>query len=310
MKRIIVTGGAGFIGSTLVNRLIENHESKFDQLIIVDKLTYAANLKNIESALQNSKVVLEVVDITDNQAMSRILKDGDYIFHLAAESHVDNSIVSGADFWKTNVLGTSNLLEIIKYFNKTRMIYVSTDEVYGSIESGSFSENSEINPSSPYSASKASGELACFSYKKTHATDIVVTRSCNNFGSGQNGEKLLPVLVSKVLNQQPVPIYGTGTNVREWIPDWVNAEYLIQIMFEKKEKTVFNIGSGFHLTNLEMCSLVGETLGLTPMINFVEDRAAHDFRYSVSSERLFQSFRRIEYDCLNELRKTILEIST
>ena len=162
MKRIIVTGGAGFIGSTLVNRLIENHESKFDQLIIVDKLTYAANLKNIESALQNSKVVLEVVDITDNQAMSRILKDGDYIFHLAAESHVDNSIVSGADFWKTNVLGTSNLLEIIKYFNKTRMIYVSTDEVYGSIESGSFSENSEINPSSPYSASSTTATTTTF----------------------------------------------------------------------------------------------------------------------------------------------------
>ena len=305
MARIIVTGGAGFIGSVLVNRLMKDYSSYFDALVVVDKLTYAANLENLEETSKSKKFRLEVADLVNFQEIDSLIQDNDQIFHLAAESHVDNSISSGGVFWQTNTLATANILEIMKNRKGVRLLYISTDEVYGSIDEGSFSELSPLNPSSPYSASKAGGDLACLAYLKTHNLDLNVTRCCNNFGIEQHPEKLLPVLIRNVNAHQPVPIYGDGKNVREWIPAWAHAEYLIRLMFSNIRGEVFNIGSGLELNNLETASMVASVLQKELRVNFVEDRKAHDFRYSVDYSKIKRALGILTYDPLEELARTI-----
>jgi len=305
MSRIIVTGGAGFIGSVLVKRLFSDFDEKFDELVVVDKLTYAGNVSNLGDVVHSPKFSLIHADISNIEDISPLINDGDQIFHLAAESHVDNSISSGAVFWQTNAIGTANILEIMKARSGVRLLYVSTDEVYGSIEKGSFTELSPLNPTSPYSASKAAGDLACLAYLKTHGLDLNITRCSNNFGAEQHPEKLLPVLVNNIMKGNPVPIYGDGKNVREWIPAWVHSEYLIRIMFSEVTGEVFNIGSGFEMNNLETANFVAEALSKELKINFVEDRKAHDFRYSIECQKVIKYFGEVEYDPATELVKTL-----
>ncbi len=309
MSRIVVTGGAGFIGSVLVKRLFENHHDHFDHLLVIDKLTYAANVGNLGTFVNSPKFDLQIIDIANFDDLNQVILDNDLIFHLAAESHVDNSIASGAEFWKTNTLGTSNILEVMKQRSGVRLLYVSTDEVYGSVTSGSFSEDSMLNPSSPYSASKAAGDLACLAYLKTHALNLNITRCSNNFGREQHSEKLLPVLVRNIVNGDPVPIYGNGTNVREWIPAWVHAEYLIRIMFSSIKSEIFNIGSGIELTNLDIASKVSNILKKDLKTNFISDRKAHDFRYSVLNTKVKKMFGDIDFDFDYELARTVLKLA-
>ena len=305
MSRIIVTGGAGFIGSVLVKRLFEEFEDKFDELVVIDKLTYAGDVRNLGRVVNSPKFSLAQRDIANLEEIAPLIRDGDMVFHLAAESHVDNSILSGAVFWQTNVIGTANILETIKARKDVRFLYVSTDEVYGSIESGSFTEDSPLSPTSPYSASKAAGDMACLAYMRTHGVQLNITRCSNNFGAEQHSEKLLPVLVSNVMKGKPVPIYGDGKNVREWIPAWVHSEYLIRIMFSDVTGEVFNIGSGFEMNNLDTAHFVAQTLNQELKINFVEDRKAHDFRYAIDCTKVMNFFDKVIYDPATELAATI-----
>lgn len=305
MSRIIVTGGAGFIGSVLIKRLFGEFQDKFDELVVIDKLTYAGNVRNLGEVVDSPKFSLSQSDISNFAEVASLIQDGDIVFHLAAESHVDNSISSGAIFWETNAIGTANILETIKSRKDVRLLYVSTDEVYGSTEIGSFTEESPLNPTSPYSASKAAGDLACLAYMRTHGINLNITRCSNNFGVEQHPEKLLPVLVNNTLNGNPVPIYGDGKNVREWIPAWVHSEYLIRIMFSDVSGEVFNIGSGFEMSNLETADFVAKTLNRELKIDFVEDRKAHDFRYSIDCKKVMNRFGLVNYDPKAELAKTI-----
>lgn len=309
MKRIIVTGGAGFIGSVLVKRLFDFYGHMFDQLLVIDKLTYAANITNLGSSVNNPKFQLKIADISVIDDISNLIKDGDLIFHLAAESHVDNSISDGEAFWRTNTVGTSNILEIMKHRKGVRLLYVSTDEVYGSIRNGSFTEESTLNPNSPYSASKAAGDLACIAYLKTHGLDVNISRCSNNFGSEQHGEKFLPVIVNNILNSKPVPIYGNGSNVREWIPAWVHSEYLIRIMYSNITGQIFNIGSGYELDNITMARFAAKTLNRNLEIQYIEDRKAHDFRYSLDISKISKLLGVIPFSPSEELAKTILDLN-
>lgn len=308
MARIIVTGGAGFIGSTLSKRLFSCHSSDFDELIVIDNLTYAGSLQNLSDLKTKNNFIFRLGNISNFQFLLETIQDYDLIFHLAAESHVDRSIKDGLDFWRTNVIGTTNILEVMRLRTGVRLIYVSTDEVYGSIAKGSFSEDSQLRPSSPYSASKAAGDLACLAYLKTHGLDVLITRCSNNFGPNQHSEKFLPVIIQSIAGERPIPLYGNGSNVREWIPAWVHSEYLIQLMFSGISGKIFNIGSGFEKSNLEMIELVSSILGKKAEIEFVKDRKAHDFRYSISMEKLLSFVPEIRYDFNSELTKTIYSL--
>lgn len=313
MRRIIVTGGAGFIGSEMVSLLLEQEDVLFDQLVILDKLTYASDLKRIAKSLNDPRVDFFQIDLANHAALSELLLDDDLIFHFAAESHVDNSINSGHVFWESNVLGTTNILELMKEKKRIKLIYVSTDEVYGSITEGSFDELSRINPSSPYSASKASGELACLAYKKTHGLNVIITRACNNFGAAQNKEKFIPVVVTKLINNEIIPVYGNGSNIREWISARLHCNYLFRIMFSENGHSIYNLGSGIEISNLDLIGKISTILNIEPNFEFVEDRKAHDYRYSINSNRFKSEYGidHLNFDDIftDEIKKSVVYLS-
>ena len=213
--RILVTGGVGFIGSNFIHYLVEL-KLKNVEIIILDKLTYAADLRNLDGLEENS-YELVVGDICDRELVSRIFPGTDYVIHFAAESHVDNSITSPDEFITTNIIGTQILLDSSKMHGIKKFLYISTDEIYGSILEGSFSENDNFNPSSPYSASKAAGELLVISYGTTFGINYNISRCSNNYGPRQNKEKLIPHFIDMLQNLKPVPLYGNGLNRRDWI---------------------------------------------------------------------------------------------
>ncbi len=285
----IVTGGAGFIGSELVKSLIRQG---LNHVYIFDPLTYASQPENLP--LENSRVTLMLVDIANKKEMetawSQIkstFKDDDILlYNLAAESHVDRSILSGELFFTTNVIGTQLLLEFASKYGVKRFLHVSTDEVYGSIEVGEANEDSPLRPSSAYSASKAASDLAVLAHNVTHGLDTVVTRCVNNFGLNQFPEKLLPRIINRCLRGESLPIYGDGKNVREWIhvSDHVNA--LIEVMMKGINGSVYNIGTGDRLSNLELANAVVKFSNSKSSIEFIEDRKGHDARYAVNATKL------------------------
>jgi dTDP-glucose 4,6-dehydratase len=280
MPRVLVTGGAGFIGSTLCRHLL----SKSYEVTVLDNLTYAGTRKNIETIADD--IQFHEGDIRDRELIASLYENADYVVNLAAESHVDRSIDDGSPFLRTNVEGAFTLFDELRNHDIKRFLQISTDEVYGSIEEGMFTEADQLDPSSPYSASKASADLFANAFRRTYHLPITIARCTNVYGPRQHPEKLIPKLILNALQKEPLPIYGDGTNVREWlfVDDAVRA--IAAILFQS-DAFVYNIGGGEERQNVEVARLILDHLGRSEnLIEFVEDRKGHDFRYSLSYQRL------------------------
>ena len=280
---LLVTGAAGFIGSNFVRMIAQGELNGFSRVKVLDKLTYAGKKDNLKGALSISGNSFIQGDICDLDLVSGILSDADAVVNFAAESHVDRSISGAADFVQTNIVGVQVLLDAIKATGRRiRFLQVSTDEVYGSIKSGSWTEDWPMQPNSPYSASKASGELLARSYNKTHGMDVVITRCSNNYGTHHFPEKLIPLFITNLIEGKKVPVYGTGENVRDWLHVDDHCRGIYSVLMSGRSGEVYNIGGGRELTNNEITSLILEAMGANESsIEYVEDRKGHDLRYSV-----------------------------
>lgn len=296
MKKYLVTGGAGFIGSNFVNRLfkeLSSRESDFE-IHCIDKLTYAGNLANVSKEARESKsFVFHEVDINSTE-VDVILDSNqfEYGINFAAESHVDRSIDGPAVFVTTNVLGTANLLNSWRTFQKNRFIQIGTDEVYGSLKVGFANEQFRLMPSSPYSASKASADLIALSYRHTYGMDVIVTRCSNNYGPNQNSEKLIPKMIQAIQADHDLQVYGDGLNIREWIHVEDHVSALMQIATAiKPQSSIYNIGTGVELTNLQIIKLLQDKMEHSKSkVKFIADRPGHDFRYAIDSSLLREEF--------------------
>jgi len=278
--RLLVTGGAGFIGSNFVRRQVRS--STWSSIVVLDSLTYAGNVKNIEICQSDSRFKFVKGDILDQDLVEDLVKDVDVLVHFAAESHVDRSILNPHKFVETNVLGTHVLLRAALGAKNLKFIHVSTDEVYGSIENGSWPETHPVNPNSPYSASKASSDLLALSYFRTFGLDVMITRCSNNYGPFQFPEKIIPLFVTNIIEDKKVPMYGTGLNIRDWlhVDDHCHG---IELVIEKGQSgEIYNIGGGKELTNMDLTLRILKLMGKgVDSIVRVEDRKGHDQRYSV-----------------------------
>ena len=281
--RILVTGAAGFIGSNYVRRAIDHSLEGISSVIAVDSLTYAGVMENLTKVLPSESFSFIHGDIRDVELVSGLLKDVDAVINFAAESHVDRSIQGAAEFVSTNMAGVQVLLDAIKSSGKKiRFVQVSTDEVYGSIDEGSWDENCPLLPNSPYSASKAGGELLARSYYRTHDMDVVITRCSNNYGTHHFPEKLIPLFITNLLEGKKVPVYGDGKNVRDWLHVDDHCRGIHAVLMKGKSGEVYNIGGGRELNNLQITKLILEAMGMDESsIEYVEDRKGHDLRYSV-----------------------------
>ena len=281
--KVLVTGAAGFIGSNFARMFIQGQLQDISSLVILDKLTYAGVLTNLKESESKASVRFVQGDICDASLVSDLIRDVDSLVNFAAESHVDRSISGAGDFVQTNIVGVQVLLDAIKTSGrKIRFLQVSTDEVYGSIESGSWTEEWPLLPNSPYSASKASGELLARSYNRTHDLDVVITRCSNNYGTHHFPEKLIPLFITNLIEGKKVPVYGTGKNVRDWLHVDDHCRGIYSVLMNGRSGEVYNIGGGRELTNNEITSLILEAMGADESsIEYVEDRKGHDLRYSV-----------------------------
>ena len=286
--RLLVTGGAGFIGSNFVRRVLSAKTSDITSITVLDKLTYAGVLENLDpvSKLENFKFIQG--DICDFQLVTKLLQDVDAVVNFAAESHVDRSIDGAMDFVQTNIVGVQVLLDAIKNSNKKiRFVQVSTDEVYGSIASGSWTEDSPLLPNSPYSASKAGGELLARAYFKTHNLDVVITRCSNNYGPYHFPEKMIPLFITNLLEGKKVPLYGDGLNVRDWLHVDDHCNGILKVLLNGRSGEIYNIGGGSELNNLELTNIILKAMGTdSSSIEYVEDRKGHDLRYSVNHQKI------------------------
>jgi len=283
--KLVVTGGAGFIGSNFVQRTLAAHPDW--KLLVIDKLTYAGNLKNLESALACGHCEFAQEDICAPSLADR-LRGCDAVVHFAAESHVDRSIEDAAAFVRTNVDGTHNLIEASRQAGVPRFIHVSTDEVYGSLgDEGEFTEESPIQPNSPYAATKAASDLLVLAYVRTHGFPAVVTRCSNNYGPYQFPEKFIPLMIAQALAGERLPVYGKGANVRDWIHVSDHCDALEVILRAGREGEVYNIGGGREMRNLDVARLILGALGRPEsLIEFVKDRPGHDLRYALNCDKL------------------------
>ncbi len=299
MKKIIVTGGSGFIGTNLVNYLL--NKNKF--VINIDKLTYSSN-NYVEKKRNKKNYRFFKVDIKNKKKLIQIIKKykPHAIFNLAAETHVDRSIDNPESFINTNIVGVYNLLESIRYFKnkiKIKLVHISTDEVYGDIYGNKRSdEKFNYNPSSPYSASKASADHLVKSYIRTYGINAVISNCCNNYGPYQFPEKLIPKMISNIFNNKELPIYAKGKNSREWIHVKDHCEALFMLYLKGKPGESYNVGSGINLSNvnlvkkiLKICKNKKIKLGNKTKIKFVKDRPGHDFRYALNSKKIFKSLK-------------------
>jgi dTDP-glucose 4,6-dehydratase len=287
--RMLVTGGAGFIGSAYVRNVLSGRYPGFepDELVVLDKFTYAGNRANLTPVARDERLRVVVGDICDAALVERELSGTDLVVHFAAESHVDRSIAGAAEFVRTNVLGTQTLLQGALEAEVGKFVHVSTDEVYGSIDEGSWPEEHPVAPNSPYSASKASSDLLVRAFFITHGLDTSITRCSNNYGPHQYPEKVVPLFVTNLLDGLKVPLYGDGLNVRDWlhVDDHCRG---IQLVAERgRAGEVYNIGGGTELTNLELTERLLAITGRDhTAVRPVEDRKGHDRRYSVDITKI------------------------
>jgi dTDP-glucose 4,6-dehydratase len=286
--RILVTGGAGFIGSNFVRMIARGDLKEITSVTVLDKLTYAGVLSNLAEAENLNTYKFVKGDICDSKLVNSLFKEVDAVINFAAESHVDRSIAGAEDFVQTNIVGVQVLLDAIKASGrKIRFLQVSTDEVYGSIVSGSWTEEWPLLPNSPYSASKAGGELLARSYQRTHGLDVVITRCSNNYGTHHFPEKLIPLFITNLIEGKKVPVYGSGINVRDWLHVDDHCRGIHLALTQGKTGEIYNIGGGRELNNLEITDLILTAMGADKSsIEFVEDRKGHDLRYSVDWSKI------------------------
>jgi dTDP-glucose 4,6-dehydratase len=286
--RLLVTGGAGFIGSNFLRLLHNNTLLGINEVTVLDKLTYAGLKSNVDEFKNYKNFEFVHGDICDQDTVEQALKGIDAVVNFAAESHVDRSINDASQFVHTNVLGVQVILEKIRKTKRdVRFLQVSTDEVYGSISSGSWDEDCPLLPNSPYSASKASGELIARSYFRTHGLDVVTTRSSNNYGPFHFPEKLIPLFITNLIEGKKVPIYGTGENVRDWLHVEDHCRGLYEVLIKGRPGEIYNIGGGEELTNKQITLKILNQMGFDEnYIEYVPDRLGHDLRYSVDSQKI------------------------
>lgn len=287
MVNLLVTGGAGFIGSHFVDFALTMLPLN-GHITILDKLTYAADLRNLQNALKDSRVTFVNGDICSESDLESVFNNITHVINFAAESHVDRSIVDAADFVQTNIVGVQKLLDACLKHGVMKYLQISTDEVYGSISNGSWNEDSNLEPNSPYSASKASADLLVRSYWKTHNLHVNITRCSNNYGTRQYPEKLIPYFVKLLVNQERIPVYGDGLNFRDWLHVVDHCRAIWLVLISGIPGRIYNIGGGREVRNIEMAKLI---ISLVPkasnsQIEFVVDRKGHDFRYSVDWSRV------------------------
>lgn len=283
--RILVTGGAGFIGSNFVHYTLNEYDDT--EVITLDALTYAGSRDNLEGVLDDSRHKFVEGDIRDQDLVSDLIVDVDAIVNFAAESHVDRSIEGAKPFVSTNVQGTQTLLDAAKEADIERFLQISTDEVYGQVLDGRFAEDDPLNPRNPYAATKASADLLAQSYQTTHDLPVLITRTCNNFGPRQHPEKLIPKFIQNAAAGEPLPLYGDGSNVREWIYVEDNCRALDLVLRDGKVGEVYNIGSHDEKTNLEVTRRILDAIGASDdLIEFADDRAGHDQRYALETEKI------------------------
>ena len=312
MQTFIVTGGLGFIGSNLIELLL----SKNFKVINIDKVSYASNFYNTKNFTKNKNYTFIKTDIANKKKILKILNKykPHGIFNLAAETHVDRSIDSPDEFIKSNVVGVINLLEVFKKFfkkfKKTKLVHVSTDEVYGDITKGRSSENWPYKPSSPYAASKASSDHLVYAYVRTFKIPAIVTNCSNNYGPKQHPEKLIPKLIYNIFNNKELPIYGNGKNSREWIFVRDHCEALLKIFKNGKIGEFYNIGSNKNLNNIQISKKLlnvakkYKTIGKKVKIRFVKDRPGHDIRYALNSNKIK---KKMKWNAKTSFKKGILE---
>jgi dTDP-glucose 4,6-dehydratase len=284
--RLLVTGGAGFIGSNYVRMLLDGSLVGVSKLIILDKLTYSGNKSNLKGLNQSDYEFVQG-DICDSDLVSKLTKKVDSVVNFAAESHVDRSIDSSKEFFQTNVIGTHTLLEAARRNNLGTFIQISTDEVYGSITEGSWDESFPLLPNSPYAASKASGDLISQAFFRTYGIDVRITRCSNNYGPYQFPEKVIPLFITNLLKNKKVPLYGDGLNVRDWLHVTDHCRGIHLVLTKGKAGDIFNIGGGRELSNIELTRFILSAMGAgEENIEKVTDRLGHDFRYSLNIEKI------------------------
>lgn len=287
--RVLVTGGAGFIGSHFVRRVLSGNYPWLAEaeVTVLDKLTYAGNEANLAPVAGDKRLTFVRGDICDAELVTRLMSGVDLVVHFAAESHVDRSIVGAADFVLTNVLGTQTLLQAAVAAGVGKFVHISTDEVYGSIEQGSWREDHVLEPNSPYSASKASSDLLARAFHRTHGLPVCVTRCSNNYGPYQFPEKVIPLFVTNLLDGRKVPLYGDGMNVRDWLHVDDHCDGISLVAERGRAGEIYNIGGGTELTNRELTERLLAAVGKDwDMVERVPDRKGHDRRYSVDITKI------------------------
>ena len=285
MKSILVTGGAGFIGSNFVHYMLNKYNDY--RIIVLDALTYAGNLDNLAGLESNKYFSFFEGNICDEKIVDKLMPDVDAVVNFAAETHVDRSIHQAGDFINTDIHGTFVLLEAARKHKIERFLQISTDEVYGSIEVGSFKENDLLKPNSPYSASKAGADLLVRSYYVTYETPVVITRSSNNFGPFQYPEKLIPLFITNAIDNIPLPLYGDGKNVRDWLFVEDNCFAVDYVLHHGELGEIYNVGAGNEEENITITNTILESLNKpSTLIKYVKDRPGHDRRYSVDTKKI------------------------
>lgn len=286
--KLLITGGAGFIGSNFIRYLFGKYPDI--EIVNLDKLTYAGNLDNLKEFEADPRYRFYKGDVCDPAAVEKaigLIPQLDAIVNFAAETHVDRSILSAGSFVQTDVYGTHVLLEAVKNFKIPRYLHISTDEVYGSIESGSFTEESPLSPNSPYAASKAGGDLLVRAYFKTYALPVLITRSSNNYGPYQYPEKVMPLFITNVLQDKKLPLYGDGKNIRDWLYVVDNCEAIDLVLRKGEVGGIYNIGGENEKQNIEITKFILKELGKSEqLIEFVKDRPGHDRRYAIDCSKV------------------------